>query len=806
MSDNELELSRRKLLAGAGSIGFASAAAGLGTSAFFSDEETFANDSLVAGELDAKAAYSAHYSDWSPDEDDGVDVRMWDGPSGTIGGSDDLGGDETGLPTNDPWLVAVNNPDQFLDNTQYMAEGDASCPDGTDADDIEQPVIELDDIKPGDFGEVTFDFALCDNPGFVWLNGSLTAAAENGVTEPEGDATAEDGDADSTDPVDVELLDAARAAVWVDDGNNYQNGDEVIVVSGSLRSVLAELQTGKGLALGGNLDPDDGLGRSCFSHDRDGTGTADVHHVAFAWWVPRDVGNEIQSDSVTFDLGLYTEQCRHNGVKVDLDAVVESPEIQQLLTDLGHPSPADTSAEDFGSLGPVELRFDQARTRSFEADDPIELDGKEESTFHYTVVPSPVGSLEVTSTGEDIVLPPRFVFNETVPWSVKSELALTDDIGWPESAGGPAVLAVKNDNRAFVRGVTDTERTEIETETDSDVDIAIGFHLFGEEGYVAPPAADVGEPNRLVADGGTTSCGIAPPEVCDPAASGTTFVLDPTFGIVDSFTFDELFQAGGGRIADRLGDQLDCLEEYLSCEVEVFKQAGIFTVGIIKLWFATVLGLSLGIVRLNPRVVVENLLSLTFGTAWRWVFAPVIILAASYASLLCKIEVNSCLLSGQSQPGPIEVSLNPKGTFLRADFNPPAPAIIDLNEAGLSPGDVITIEQFGDTTSQPGGPEKRHSTIAVFSGTATLLGPSKKNRVPDAIDAGPDADTPRTFFGNESTNIPEDFRVADFDGSQSKVTVEIPSGATHLFIGIEDSESTDNTDPDDDYRVTITPQ
>jgi hypothetical protein len=25
-----------------------------------------------------------------------------------------------------------------------------------------------------------------------------------------------------------------------------------------------------------------------------------------------DVGNEVQSDSVSFDLGFYAEQCRHN--------------------------------------------------------------------------------------------------------------------------------------------------------------------------------------------------------------------------------------------------------------------------------------------------------------------------------------------------------------------------------------------------------------------------------------------------------------------------------------------------------------
>ncbi|MEF8779002.1 MAG: hypothetical protein V5A36_08825, partial [Natronomonas sp.] len=37
-----------------------------------------------------------------------------------------------------------------------------------------------------------------------------------------------------------------------------------------------------------------------------------THCIGFSWWVPLDHGNEIQSDSVGFDLGFYTEQCRHN--------------------------------------------------------------------------------------------------------------------------------------------------------------------------------------------------------------------------------------------------------------------------------------------------------------------------------------------------------------------------------------------------------------------------------------------------------------------------------------------------------------
>jgi DNA-binding beta-propeller fold protein YncE len=39
-----------------------------------------------------------------------------------------------------------------------------------------------------------------------------------------------------------------------------------------------------------------------------------THYIGFGWWVPEDVGNEIQGDSVNFDPGLHTPQCRpHDG-------------------------------------------------------------------------------------------------------------------------------------------------------------------------------------------------------------------------------------------------------------------------------------------------------------------------------------------------------------------------------------------------------------------------------------------------------------------------------------------------------------
>jgi predicted ribosomally synthesized peptide with SipW-like signal peptide len=300
---HEFELTRRKMLAALGAVGAASAGAGLGTSAYFSDQETFTNNALVAGSLDMKAAYSVHYSDWSADELTGIDeaaVTMTDEAAFDPG------------PRQLPGIEFATESDlqQFLANTRLRDVGTASCPDGTDADDLEQPVVDLDDVKPGDFGEVTVDFALCDNPGYVWLQVDTAHASDHGYTEPERDDPDESGPVPTPEgelDVHVELLDVVRAAYWIDDGDNYVNGDESFASVGSLREILDEL-AGLGVSLDGDIPAEDGGGtgaQGCFSAESE-------HSLALVWWVPVDHGNEIQTDSVRFDLKFYTEQCRHN--------------------------------------------------------------------------------------------------------------------------------------------------------------------------------------------------------------------------------------------------------------------------------------------------------------------------------------------------------------------------------------------------------------------------------------------------------------------------------------------------------------
>jgi predicted ribosomally synthesized peptide with SipW-like signal peptide len=299
MTDGRFDLSRRKLLGAMGTIGGAAALGGAGTMAFFSDTEEFANNQLVAGELDLKVDWQEHYSDWSADEADGIDTVSMEP------GTDLFGFPSAAAPSQQS--VFVSDPGQFLDNTAIEAFPDdidateASgeydglkqrfdddsdiCDVDADLDEVlssplrtrgtfppgEQgnaqtteagdPLVEISDVKPGDFGEVTFSFHICGNPGYVWLTAALREAAENGLTEPERNDPDEDGDPDSNVPADVELLSEIRAAFWYDtggdgiygadyedkdfeegEGNNYAQDSEGVIQMGTLGSVLLQLQ------------------------------------------------------------------------------------------------------------------------------------------------------------------------------------------------------------------------------------------------------------------------------------------------------------------------------------------------------------------------------------------------------------------------------------------------------------------------------------------------------------------------------------------------------------------------------------
>jgi len=291
----DFTLSRRQILGGIGTVSIASVGAGVGTRAYFSDQETFTNNELTAGELDLKVDWQQTYNgdpvNAFPDGD-GDDVQD------EIETRQEIASD-AGLPIDSP-SVETAFREQFAD-----------VPDDRTA-----PLIQLDDLKPGDEGEVTFSLHLFDNPGYIWLGSSNQSHAEGGFTEPELDDI-DEVDSRDTPPEDREgdLIDRIEATIWYDDGDNQQQDGETTLVSGTLRTVLCRL--GAGLAL--DADPSTET-RDCFAGDT-------TRHLGLRWSLPVDHANEVQSDSVTFDLGFATEQCRHNdGASAPFADAIVTPE------------------------------------------------------------------------------------------------------------------------------------------------------------------------------------------------------------------------------------------------------------------------------------------------------------------------------------------------------------------------------------------------------------------------------------------------------------------------------------------------
>ncbi|WP_256298239.1 choice-of-anchor W domain-containing protein [Haloarchaeobius salinus] len=262
MSDKKIGLSRRRVLGGLGAIGVASAGAGLGTSAYFSDTESFVGNILEAGSLDLYV-----HVDYEEDQGSYGDYEI----DGVIQG-DTFGED----------------------------------PDG------EALTIDVDDLKPGDSGEGELCFSIVDNPAWMWMCGELTANDENSVTEPEADADGEDNDYDPDGDIDGEgeLADAMMVSLTYcdEDGDPILDDDEepIVILEGTLGEVMSQLDNG--VALDGDLEEDD---RSPFPGVESSNETAGPC-VCVEWWVPTDVGNEIQTDSVEFDFSFVAVQSRHN--------------------------------------------------------------------------------------------------------------------------------------------------------------------------------------------------------------------------------------------------------------------------------------------------------------------------------------------------------------------------------------------------------------------------------------------------------------------------------------------------------------
>ncbi|MCU4718191.1 VWA domain-containing protein [Halapricum hydrolyticum] len=259
MTDKNLKLTRRKILGSVGAVGLAGAAAGYGTTAFFSDEETFANNSLTAGSLDLSV-------------------------TGSVAGISD----------------------EWIESDQVSFEGWEATADGA-----VETGIQIGDMKTGDWLILCYDIVVETNPACLSLTATNTANDENSVNEPEASAEDElsdvlenpntavtdeigdpDGEGELAQAIDVTVYGGYDESADLGDGEDERDALTNELLGGvSLADVWETFGGEDGGAIG-----------------------ADVSELSFCLLLelPADVGNEVQTDSVAWDFVFDAVQSRHN--------------------------------------------------------------------------------------------------------------------------------------------------------------------------------------------------------------------------------------------------------------------------------------------------------------------------------------------------------------------------------------------------------------------------------------------------------------------------------------------------------------
>jgi hypothetical protein len=151
---------------------------------------------------------------------------------------------------------------------------------------VSGPVVSLGNVMPGDSGSLGVGVRLAErpegsNPISLELTGTLTAADENGRTEPERKAG---GTTDSTG----QLPEALEAVTWLDDGPVPCDGVRLLdttIAAGSFADVLDALSDGVRVCT------------ACF-------GVRSHYCLGFRWSLPVSTGNVAQSDGVEFELAI----------------------------------------------------------------------------------------------------------------------------------------------------------------------------------------------------------------------------------------------------------------------------------------------------------------------------------------------------------------------------------------------------------------------------------------------------------------------------------------------------------------------
>ena len=342
----QFHISRRKLLAGLGTVGVASAGAGLGTTAFFSDEEAV-DASLEAGRVDLLVDYRATYTTWLDEEQTGalVDGPVVPAPDGDmvylVGQAPDVRNSDGGALSGPDWAAltrdgldactvgdnAFGGLRSQLGEDYLLYDGDEADYLGVDgqpyADGVEPTMFRLVDVKPKDEGEATISLHVCDNRSYLYLTALRDSDTEGTVVEPEG----------VDDDTEGELDDFVYVELWHDDdcSNTLDEGEDVIF-QGSLADLFETAidrdGNGKGLRLV-NDEQNCFAGVTClgfrwvlpcFPEEFEALPSASANNMAMELVGKYDRFESVddidvnlaQTDGVEFGFTFYAEQCRHN--------------------------------------------------------------------------------------------------------------------------------------------------------------------------------------------------------------------------------------------------------------------------------------------------------------------------------------------------------------------------------------------------------------------------------------------------------------------------------------------------------------